>query len=196
LIHAPFQTSTYALSTCRSQRTISLPQHRRGCHIITNKIYEAVPEIAEYEVRAGDGACGARVHASHTPVTAGWHRASQAPCFRTFGQIRMLRPIRGPATPSLPPLPDNVRPAGPADSLHQVGLANIFILHTSASLTINENASPDVLLDLNVSLIRSVHIGPLHIGPAVQAVHLFQTAHAAQAVQVATEQPLALLAVP
>lgn len=35
---------------CRAQRTISLPQHRRGCHIITNKIYEAVPEIAEYEV--------------------------------------------------------------------------------------------------------------------------------------------------
>ena len=32
----------------------------------------------------------------------------------------------------------------------QVGLANLFILHTSASLTINENASPDVLLDLNV----------------------------------------------
>ena len=35
----------------RVQRTISLPQHRRGCHIITGKIYEAVPEISEYEVR-------------------------------------------------------------------------------------------------------------------------------------------------
>lgn len=30
----------------------------------------------------------------------------------------------------------------------KVGLANIFIKHTSASLTINENASPDVRVDL------------------------------------------------
>ncbi|GBF96217.1 secondary thiamine-phosphate synthase enzyme [Raphidocelis subcapitata] len=66
------------------QRTLSLPQHRRGCHIITEKIYEAAPEIAQFEV----------------------------------------------------------------------GLANIFIMHTSASLTINENASPDVLLDLNDALDR------------------------------------------
>lgn len=33
----------------------------------------------------------------------------------------------------------------------EVGMANLFIQHTSASLTINENASPDVPLDLNVS---------------------------------------------
>lgn len=32
--------------------------------------------------------------------------------------------------------------------MFEVGLANFFIQHTSASLTINENASPDVLLDL------------------------------------------------
>jgi len=32
--------------------------------------------------------------------------------------------------------------------------ANFFILHTSASLTINENASPDVPLDLNDALDR------------------------------------------
>ena len=32
----------------------------------------------------------------------------------------------------------------------QVGLCNLFVQHTSASLTINENASPDVPLDLNV----------------------------------------------
>lgn len=29
-----------------------------------------------------------------------------------------------------------------------IGLAHIFILHTSASLTLNENASPDVRLDM------------------------------------------------
>ena len=37
---------------------------------------------------------------------------------------------------------------------YQVGLANFFIMHTSASLTINENASPDVPLDLNDALDR------------------------------------------
>ena len=33
-----------------------------------------------------------------------------------------------------------------------VGLLHVFILHTSASLTINENADPDVPLDLESSL--------------------------------------------
>jgi secondary thiamine-phosphate synthase enzyme len=36
----------------------------------------------------------------------------------------------------------------------RVGLLNVFIAHTSASLTINENADPDVLFDLNQSLAR------------------------------------------
>jgi secondary thiamine-phosphate synthase enzyme len=40
----------------------------------------------------------------------------------------------------------------PEISEFEVGLANIFILHTSAGLTINENASPDVPLDLNDAL--------------------------------------------
>lgn len=34
----------------------------------------------------------------------------------------------------------------------RVGLLHVFIQHTSASLTINENADPDVPLDLNRSL--------------------------------------------
>jgi secondary thiamine-phosphate synthase enzyme len=34
----------------------------------------------------------------------------------------------------------------------QVGLLHVFIRHTSASLTINENADPDVALDLESSL--------------------------------------------
>lgn len=41
-----------------------------------------------------------------------------------------------------------VAEAVPEISEFEVGLANIFIQHTSASLTLNENASPDVLLDL------------------------------------------------
>jgi len=42
----------------------------------------------------------------------------------------------------------------PELSEFEVGLANIFIQHTSASLTINENASPDVPLDLADALDR------------------------------------------
>ena len=38
----------------------------------------------------------------------------------------------------------------------QMGLLHIFILHTSASLTINENADPDVLVDLETSFNRLV----------------------------------------
>ena len=41
----------------------------------------------------------------------------------------------------------------------EVGLANIWILHTSASLTINENASPDVPPDLADALDRIVPEG-------------------------------------
>lgn len=37
-------------------------------------------------------------------------------------------------------------------SLPKLGLLNIFIKHTSAALTINENADPDVRIDLNAIL--------------------------------------------
>ena len=40
--------------------------------------------------------------------------------------------------------------------LPRVGLLNIFIKHTSAALTINENADPDVQIDLNAILDRLV----------------------------------------
>jgi secondary thiamine-phosphate synthase enzyme len=36
----------------------------------------------------------------------------------------------------------------------RVGLLHVFVAHTSASLTINENADPDVLFDLNQALCR------------------------------------------
>lgn len=61
---------------------LELPPFRRGCHIITRHVVNALPELAEIEI--------------------GW--------------------------------------------LH------VFILHTSASLSINENADPDVPLDLESSL--------------------------------------------
>ena len=40
--------------------------------------------------------------------------------------------------------------------LPKVGLMNIFIKHTSAALTINENADPDVQIDLGAILDRIV----------------------------------------
>lgn len=59
----------------------------------------------------------------------------------------------------LPPLPRGfhlvTRPvveALPELKLLQVGLLHVFIRHTSASLTINENADPDVAVDLESAL--------------------------------------------
>lgn len=63
------------------QKQITFPQRRRGFHLITREIVQALPELA------------------------------------------------------------NIR----------VGLLHIFIMHTSASLTINENADPDVPVDLESS---------------------------------------------
>jgi len=63
------------------QRQISLPASRRGFHIITRRVVDALPELAEI----------------------------------------------------------------------QTGLLHVFIMHTSASLTINENADPDVPRDLESS---------------------------------------------
>lgn len=41
------------------------------------------------------------------------------------------------------------------DSLHvDIGLLTLFIQHTSASLTIQENADPDVIADLNDHFVR------------------------------------------
>lgn len=37
-----------------------------------------------------------------------------------------------------------------------VGLLHVFIRHTSASLMLNENADPDVLVDMNMALNRLV----------------------------------------
>ncbi len=44
----------------------------------------------------------------------------------------------------------------PEVSEFQVGLMNVFIRHTSASLTLNENADSDVLVDMNMAMNRLV----------------------------------------
>ena len=47
---------------------------------------------------------------------------------------------------------DEILTALPELSTIRIGLLHVFILHTSASLTINENADSDVLRDMEVSL--------------------------------------------
>jgi hypothetical protein len=32
------------------QKKITLPQHKRGCHVITRKILAELPELSEYEI--------------------------------------------------------------------------------------------------------------------------------------------------
>ena len=39
---------------------------------------------------------------------------------------------------------------------NQTGICHLFIKHTSASLTLNENADPDVISDMNMSLNKLV----------------------------------------
>ncbi len=61
--------------------------------------------------------------------------------------------------PAFPPgihkITDRVVAALPELAEVRVGLLHVFIAHTSASLTINENADPDVLTDLNQALCRA-----------------------------------------
>lgn len=64
------------------QRTLTLPQQRRGFHLITSAVLQSLPELKTY----------------------------------------------------------------------QLGWLNLFLQHTSASLTINENASPEVRADLETSV--------------------------------------------
>jgi secondary thiamine-phosphate synthase enzyme len=60
--------------------------------------------------------------------------------------------------PAFPPgihkITDRVMAALPELAELRIGLLNVFIAHTSASLTINENADPNVLADLNQALCR------------------------------------------
>jgi secondary thiamine-phosphate synthase enzyme len=50
------------------------------------------------------------------------------------------------------PITDEILTALPELSTMRIGLLHVFILHTSASLTINENADSDVLRDMEASL--------------------------------------------
>ena len=54
-----------------------------------------------------------------------------------------------PFSPGLHPIAHLVLEAVPEIAQIRVGLLHVFLKHTSASLTINENADPDVLVDLD-----------------------------------------------
>lgn len=68
------------------QKQLTLPAFSRGCHLVTDYVLEAIPELPSF----------------------------------------------------------------------QMGLMHVFIRHTSASLTLNENADPDVLIDMNMAMNRLV----------------------------------------
>ena len=55
----------------------------------------------------------------------------------------------GPAPKGIHPITRAIIDAIPELKKVRVGLLHVFIKHTSASLTINENADPDVLIDLD-----------------------------------------------
>ena len=52
----------------------------------------------------------------------------------------------------------------------QVGLLHLHLLHTSASLTLNENADPDVRSDLESWLRRAVPDGDVHYDHVLEGV--------------------------
>ncbi len=65
----------------------------------------------------------------------------------------LSREIQLPALPrGIHPITKEIIAALPELSEVSSGVLHLFLLHTSASLTINENADPDVLRDLDQSL--------------------------------------------
>jgi len=58
----------------------------------------------------------------------------------------------GPYSRGFHLITDAIRRSLPELNTIQVGLVHVFIQHTSASLTINENADPDVRVDLESSM--------------------------------------------
>ena len=85
--------------------------------------------------------------------------------------------IQLPAFPQgIHKITDRVVAALPDLHCVRVGLLNVFVQHTSASLTINENADPDVLYDLNKSLASlapdDAHYRHVEEGPDDMPAHV------------------------
>lgn len=35
---------------CRLQKVVELPSYKRGCHVITRKVVDALPELSEFDI--------------------------------------------------------------------------------------------------------------------------------------------------
>jgi secondary thiamine-phosphate synthase enzyme len=94
------------METIWIQKSLRLPPLTRGCHLATNRVLDAIPELSRLSV----------------------------------------------------------------------GMLNVFIQHTSASLTINENADPDVRIDLEMGLsyVAPEHLDYVHTleGPDDMPAHI------------------------
>lgn len=140
------------LSVSRLQRVVELPSLPRGCHVITRQLLQQVGCAPGSTIRPcwqrcalkTRELCGLRGHASpHAPRQSTSYASTAAPAggkapICHYTQAARLR--RGPAR--LHPLSKS---QVPELAEFEVGLANLFVQHTSASLTINENASPGVV---------------------------------------------------
>lgn len=83
----------------------------------------------------------------------------------------------GPVSRGVHVITADVKAALPELAELRVGLLHVHLLHTSASLTINESADPDVRIDLETSLSQLAPDGdPAHIhtieGPDDMAAHV------------------------
>ena len=94
---------------------VELPSYKRGCHVITRKVLEQLPELGEFDVGLVNFFSARRSYIQ---------QLLEYGCQAHFELSKK------------------------AGGSHTVTLRRA-VLHTSASLTINENASPDVPLDLN-----------------------------------------------
>lgn len=49
--HNPQFTLPYsAFTLCRAQKVVKLPAFKRGCHVVTSRITDSVPELAEFDI--------------------------------------------------------------------------------------------------------------------------------------------------
>ena len=115
-LHSLYHTLS-SLLTHTNRKTITVQAPSRGCHLITDAIYEGVPELG-------------------TP---------RHPPSRPWCPNQTLLSLS-------PSSPFTVLLVSCRTGEYSVGMANLFIQHTSASLTINENCDPDVRVDMESAL--------------------------------------------
>jgi secondary thiamine-phosphate synthase enzyme len=94
------------------------------------------PENRNLKPRVGEDRHGGGVVKKHKGTEMAWHQVE----IRLKPRARGFHLVTGEIVSALAALPETSR--------FRVGIAHIFIQHTSASLTINENADPDVRADM------------------------------------------------